>query len=521
MKQIYIIIGLIATAVLCIGYASTLWIIDVDSETWGDYYEYDPSNKIVASDGTITHTDVLRADEFWLYKDFGPNHFEDYEIHLKVRVDEIGQHAITGLLLLTNDENINSISDANAANHGQAFYVYHWTGNEENSIVRFIFKDYSYTGGEVPNDRIIDYSPSHDNSDIIGKDIYITLTRTGLELGLYVYEDEARTNLIHEDHMTVTEDTHYRYAFTAYSYDLNGDTRPVVCSATTSDYYFETPSEYIPPVAMFDWSPTFPTAGQQINFDATETVEQPGYTYSYGWDWDNNGVIDTFGKTQTHTFTTSGDKTVSLTVDDGISTHSISHEITVSNAPPTHYTLTVYTKDSNGAILPEATVVVDGQQSISSSTGEIQFDLLSGGYTVSVNKEGYNNWQGGVNIPTDSTITSANTIIPVEPDVTCWKCIEGVPESETFPPNTVCGATTGPAAYYPFSTIPDCDNTPVICWACGDDGPVNQEFPHGEDCPTGWSTTEPDCTPTTPGFELFAIIGALGIALIIFGRKRK
>jgi PKD repeat protein len=86
-----------------------------------------------------------------------------------------------------------------------------------------------------------------------------------------------------------------------------------------------------PPTAQFLFSPTAPTAGQTVFFNATQSTAGTGHRIvSYRWNW-GDGTPGRTGSTTSHSFTAPGTYVVVLTVTDEagqIDTESV--EVTVS-----------------------------------------------------------------------------------------------------------------------------------------------------------------------------------------------
>ncbi len=73
------------------------------------------------------------------------------------------------------------------------------------------------------------------------------------------------------------------------------------------------------PVANFTASPSTANLNQAITFDASSSSDPDGDALQYQWDWDNNGTYDTSyssTKTASHSWTTTGTKTIKLQVKD-------------------------------------------------------------------------------------------------------------------------------------------------------------------------------------------------------------
>jgi PKD repeat protein len=70
------------------------------------------------------------------------------------------------------------------------------------------------------------------------------------------------------------------------------------------------------PTASFDFSPSSPTAGDSVVFDASGSSDSDGSITSYEWDWTNDGTYEGSGETASHTYSSSGTYTVKLRVTD-------------------------------------------------------------------------------------------------------------------------------------------------------------------------------------------------------------
>jgi len=93
------------------------------------------------------------------------------------------------------------------------------------------------------------------------------------------------------------------------------------------------------PTASFDVSPSDPTVGTTVTFDASGATDPDGTIDSYEWDLTGDGTTDDRGKTISYTYSSSGDYNVSLTItDDDGATDTITTTVTVAatetNTPP-------------------------------------------------------------------------------------------------------------------------------------------------------------------------------------------
>jgi VWFA-related protein len=69
------------------------------------------------------------------------------------------------------------------------------------------------------------------------------------------------------------------------------------------------------PTARFESTPSTPTPGQQITFDASPSNANGGTIAGYRWDFDNDGRVDATGETVTHTYSNEGEYRARLTVE--------------------------------------------------------------------------------------------------------------------------------------------------------------------------------------------------------------
>ena len=101
----------------------------------------------------------------------------------------------------------------------------------------------------------------------------------------------------------------------------------------------------VAPTAAFTFSPPTPKALDPVSFDGTTSHSNNtgGYIIDYQWDFGDGGTDS--GATPTHTYSTAGTYTVTLTVkDDAGLTNSASQQVTVVQRP----TITTYTGDTTG-----------------------------------------------------------------------------------------------------------------------------------------------------------------------------
>jgi len=84
-----------------------------------------------------------------------------------------------------------------------------------------------------------------------------------------------------------------------------------------------------PPLASFTFSPSSPTTGQTITFDASSSYDPNRTITSYQWNFGDGSIAS--GIIVTHSYSSAGTYTVTLTVtdNDGLQA-SISKQVTIS-----------------------------------------------------------------------------------------------------------------------------------------------------------------------------------------------
>ncbi len=410
-----LIIIVLAAVILAIFGGANLLNIYVPAENLTSYTEYDPFNDLTITSNQVAVTDLQKREDPYCRKDFGiPNSMwdGDFEVYLHAKISYSESTAIAGLWMATTLETSNSLYDTSNANDGLVFYVFRYTeGTPANDLHRFIL--YDRTSTKPIQESYLDYSPYAVASTNV--DYWFTITRYGSELTLSVYSNSARTSLIQQSTYIFETITTYRYAYVAYGYGLNSSTGGATIALNTSDYYFQEPPPFVPPIAVFTWSPAYPVINEAITFDGSQSSTN-GTITNYEWDWENDGTFDYSSATSStaiHAYSTSGSKTICLRVTDNYGQiGTVVHSVTVQTSAPTTYMLTVHTKDSSGTIIPSATVTVTpgGFSQSSSNIGIAEFELEPGTYTVQVSAFGFNSWTDSIIITaSDAEMTSANT----------------------------------------------------------------------------------------------------------------
>jgi PKD repeat protein len=90
-----------------------------------------------------------------------------------------------------------------------------------------------------------------------------------------------------------------------------------------------------PPAAALDYSPSAPTVGESVAFDASGSTDADGQVATYEWDFDGDGVVDATTTTPraTHAYGSTGAYDASLTVvDDDGATDAATRTVTVESS---------------------------------------------------------------------------------------------------------------------------------------------------------------------------------------------
>ena len=128
---------------------------------------------------------------------------------------------------------------------------------------------------------------------------------------------------------------------TSYRWDFDGDGR-IDSSGRVTSYQYRTAGTYEvtlrvtdnegatasvtqtirvsssnqPPVARFNYSPSRPRVGEQVQFDASDSYDPDGTIMTYRWDFDSDGKAEAWGENVTRSFGFSGTREIELTVKD-------------------------------------------------------------------------------------------------------------------------------------------------------------------------------------------------------------
>lgn len=142
---------------------------------------------------------------------------------------------------------------------------------------------------------------------------------------------------------------------------------------TNEDTVLLTVAENQPPNANFTWSPSAPSPGDSIEFDASGATDSDGDIVEYRWDFDDDGSVDAVRQTPTvtHTFTDPGSYPVTLeVVDDDGATDTITREVPVDGNPIARCTVSATTVE------PGEQVIIDASDS---NAELVRFDVTGDG----------------------------------------------------------------------------------------------------------------------------------------------
>jgi len=85
-----------------------------------------------------------------------------------------------------------------------------------------------------------------------------------------------------------------------------------------------------PPVADFSYNPQNPKIFQTISFDGSLSTDPDNDTLTYSWDFDNDGLFDSFAQKPTFTYSKPGNYPVKLEVSDGNLKDSVTKTVKVT-----------------------------------------------------------------------------------------------------------------------------------------------------------------------------------------------
>jgi|GEM_PF-1261920 len=179
---------------------------------------------------------------------------------------------------------------------------------------------------------------------------------------------------------------------TPYSIDSDKDKYPLM-----EPWENYTPMNYLP-AASFTYSPENPVVGDEVTFDASASADPDGEIAS--WEWDFGDINTDSGEIVTHTYSTAGDYTVTLTVtDDEGATDSVSKTVSVNQPPIASFSYSPQKPIADGKIKFDASASADTDGEITS------YDWDFGDGTTDSGKTAFHSYTTAGNYKVTLTVT--------------------------------------------------------------------------------------------------------------------
>ncbi len=171
-----------------------------------------------------------------------------------------------------------------------------------------------------------------------------------------------------------------------------GDTEPITLTLSELDDGTNDDEDI---QAEFDWSPNEPEAGEEVEFDASDSTGGD----SFRWDFNENGIPDKYGEEVDYTFDEEGDYDVEIEVVGSEGSDTTTETVEVQEADDEdddsdqdEVDLTVSVEDEDNDPIEDAEVEVENGDDETEDTddeGEAYFSLEPDDYEITVSKDGY------------------------------------------------------------------------------------------------------------------------------------
>ena len=176
--------------------------VALEYENFLEWTEQDTLNRLSQTEDRSTFTDLNRNDyNIYLYKDYGVDHFEDFEFDLDIKCTAIQVSGTqvwrAGLIVVTNY--LGSIKVLESENR-DFLWLCLTTNGIPNQFLLNMLERYGSANYQYPSIAL--------NT---GEVYYVTYKREGLNYTCKIYSDSARTNLLDTLSLTLHEAIKSRY----------------------------------------------------------------------------------------------------------------------------------------------------------------------------------------------------------------------------------------------------------------------------------------------------------------------